>query len=262
MPTEPATTPGAHAPRNEGDRYLTPDALARAITKTLADLIEPPSLIVEPSAGEGAFVRAARGAWVGVPVYAIEPNAEANQLHFTAPGEVSSTTWEDATWPPYCLDSSGPTLILGNPPFNLAESHVRLGLERLGHFDAKEPEPRYLVFLMRQSFWGPARLALRIEAPLYARYSIGPRPSFTLDGQSDGAEYDLFVWKVGHRGSCIEGNIKWTRDPLTPEQKQARKVAREEKKERTRLSRVKRGLEAASMNELLDEFIRREEEEA
>lgn len=212
--TEPKTTPGAHQPRLRDDAYFTPQALADAIAARLAEVIEPPDLIVEPSAGAGAFVRAARKAWGERPyIYANEPNGDdglRDALRTAGADDFKRKGWEDLGGLAEDFQQSPESLILGNPPYNLAESHVRLGLERLGHYEAKAPQPRYLCFLLRASFLASKkRAALFAEAPPRWVWNIVGRPSFTGNGKTDGAEYAAIVWQAGHRGPYEGGWLEW-----------------------------------------------------
>lgn len=231
-------TMGGETPRIELDRYLTDPKLAVAICARLRQEIGVPSYIIEPSAGAGSFVRAAREVWgAGPHITAIEVDHASNQLELEQAGAdvVLFGRWEDCHEEvPQKVGYEDTILVLGNPPFDLdedkrkraklpfnrkgevpttAERHVRLALERLGHFDARQPVPRYLAFLVRQSFTAGPRVGKgRLFGPggaggLRHRWDIAPRPSFSEDGGSDGAEYNALVWHAGHRGAYEGGHI-------------------------------------------------------
>jgi hypothetical protein len=143
-------------------------------------MVPPPRKILEPGCGGGAFLRAADKTWpsrrelVGVD---LEPAC-------SGPGEVwrgdlflfePSTKWD---------------LILGNPPYGLAEKAVRHCLSIL-------PTGAHLAFLLRMSFLASQkRVPLFREHPLFAFWPIAGRPSFT-GGGSDTSEYGLFLWRKG-----------------------------------------------------------------
>jgi hypothetical protein len=199
----------AEPTRAANDLYPTPQPLCDAICRKLRETIGEVTHVVEPSAGTGNFVRAARAAWPASRIAAIEPHAPAANAGEDA-WRVQS--FEDAA---DAFGASVPlwprALVLGNPPFDRAESHVRIALERLGHFTATAPQPRWLAFVLRASFLaGQKRTAgLWTEAPARYVWHLAPRPSFTADGKTDGAEYVLCVWMAGHRGSYEGGWLNW-----------------------------------------------------
>lgn len=213
-----ANTMGGARPRNDSDAYYTPQPLADAIARKLRETIGEIDLIIEPSAGVGAFVRAARATWPTAHIRAVEPFPRGST---GADWEVADT-WESEAAAKICPAVSLPTLIGGNPPYNLpgdgrggaettAERHVRLALERLGHADATTPQPRWVAFLLRGSFLAGGsrieRLHERIGGLRYV-WHVTPRPSFT-GGGTDGAEYAMLVWQVGYRGPYEGGWLRW-----------------------------------------------------
>lgn len=248
-------TMGGTRPRNANDAYYTPDPLALAICRRLREVIafhrDMPH-IIEPSAGGGAFVRAARDVWPGAWIQAIEPLGEGD---IEGADVTRRATWEETSARPPPHNA----LILGNPPFGVAESHVRIALQRLGHFEATEPMPRYLAFLLRASFDGSKkRVALRKEAPPLCKWSITPRPSFTGDGCTDGAEYKVFLWQAGFRGATEDrGDIVWTPEKrkLTPEEREVRRARKRAQQEH----RARKALPLATTDDLLAELRRRME---
>ncbi len=214
-------TMGGDRPRNADDAYYTPDALALAITARLRETIGPVDLIVEPSAGGGAFVRAALKAWPSTPIVGIEPNA--TNAGISGAVSLLAATWEDAG--AFVRDNLGAArflaevdgrepsvLILGNPPFLLAEEHVRIALDRLGHGDAEEPKPRHLCFLLRASFLAGAARSKGLHMTtggLRYVWHVAGRPSFTGNGKTDGAEYCVCTWQAGYRGPYEGGWLTW-----------------------------------------------------
>jgi hypothetical protein len=204
-------------PRNAGDFYPTDPRLCRAICRWLRATIGPVSLVVEPSAGDGPFVVAVEEAFPEAHlVVAVEPNLTARA------GEANTWVqrWEDDLALPW----HWPSLVVGNPPFDLAERHIAIGLERILHESAKAPEPHWLAFLLRASMLaGEERFStLYDDAPRpglfgdtaapgglrYVRHLV-PRPSFSDDGGTDGAEYVLAVWQAGWHGPYEGGWLKW-----------------------------------------------------
>ncbi len=101
-------------------------------------------------------------------------------------------------WEHYTAANAQPrprTLILGNPPYRAAESHIRAALSWMARGDV-------LAFLLRLNFLGSlGRVPLWRETPLAAVVPVVPRPSFT-GGGSDATEYAVFVWEAGYAGRC------------------------------------------------------------
>ncbi len=162
------------AVRNKDDSYYTPDALALECCRVLArDVVgTSPRCILEPSSGGGAFVRAADTTWPAAEIAAVDVN----------PGQ-----WVQYVMPFESYPITDFDLIVGNPPYLLAEQHIRLAMSKLERGGV-------LAFLLRVNFLGSrARAALWKDHPISSFYVIRPRPSFT-GGQSDATEYALFVW--------------------------------------------------------------------
>lgn len=202
-------TSGGERPRNEGDSYFTPDALALAICRRLGETLTP-DLVIEPSAGAGAFVRAARATWPQSQIVAVEPNGFGALLGLA--DMVGACSWE--AWDEPIATAA---LILGNPPYNLpgdgrgkdspttAERHVLLALDRL-------PEGGTVAFLLRLAFLsGGGRIdRLHMRHPPSALWPITPRPCFTGDGKTDASEYGIFVWTKGRVGLCDLRPLRWS----------------------------------------------------
>lgn len=170
------------------EAYLTPDALALACCRHLEAQGIQPRTILEPSAGNGAYVRAARLVWPAAEVTAVEirPACERALINsgvahlFLQPLETVD------------LRSFGSfDLVLGNPPFSLAESHI----PRLLKFT------RQLSFLLRLSFLGTKRRALDFwpRYPLQSLQPFADRPTFLGTGSSDNSEYGLYTWRPTKR---------------------------------------------------------------
>lgn len=177
-------------------RYTT-DRLALAIVDRVCDLYQraegqPPAFVLEPSAGSGAFVRALRAH--NLRVDAVEPQASERSALEAFDVGVCTGTLEHflSVMPDVDYD-----LVIGNPPFSLAEAHIRLLLSRLN-------EGAYLAFLLRNTFFGSFdRLDFWQAFPLRAYIPITPRPSFT-GGGTDMTEYGVFIWIAGLKPECSQ----------------------------------------------------------
>lgn len=178
--------------RDALDRYYTPDHVARACVGALAwrPTTLVPEVVLDPHVGGGAFARAARRQW-GEHVYVL-----GSDLDPAAPGYPDTDLWFSGTdflEGPSSWGTRGIDIIIGNPPYNNAEAHVRRALE----------VAPYVGFLLRAGFLaGRARGdGLWKEFPPRSVHILSRRPSFTADGRSDSADY---VW------------VQWDRRPHAP----------------------------------------------
>jgi hypothetical protein len=192
--------------RVEKDAYPTPLPVARAICQRLAQMLLPPTYIIEPSAGTGSFLYAAREAWPGAPIYAtdIQPGAEPACA-------ATGTQWlGTCDWRNYVSQIALPegTLVLGNPPFSQAEEHIRETVMRL-------PAGGVLAFLLKANFLSGERRARKLWTLPGFRYllPIAGRPSF-IKGEkatNDFNEYCIYVWCAGWAGrpEIVLPHIQW-----------------------------------------------------
>lgn len=187
--------------RFKDDAYFTPRSLSKAIAFRLRDAFAEEDSghanirhILEPSAGDGSFVEAARSAWPHARITAIEPNRvgaaspNVRQVH--------------ATFETWCAKSHEVDLVIGNPPYMLAEEHVALARQT----------GTWVAFLLRLSFLGSQARAKTVWASPGLRWliPISRRPSFT-GGGSDASEYAVFVWQRGFTGNAeILPHLQWS----------------------------------------------------
>lgn len=180
-------------------------------------------MILEPSAGNGAFVRAARAVWPGSRIIAVEPRevckaplAELAQLH-------SCTLEEYVRWASAHGELNDFDLVIGNPPFSLAEEHIRLLLNsmrpgavlafllRVGFFEARKTT-RGQPLEQRLAFWR--------AYPEESFAPIFPRPGFVPNAKgrlaTDSQSYALFTWIVGQPGRRLrDDHLVWDK-PVVP----------------------------------------------
>lgn len=170
------------AVRLKNDAYYTPDDVAEACVNVLLPI--KPSWILEPSVGNGAFVRAARKRWPSAHVTGVDVDRNAAGL-----AECQQSAIHD-------FMESGPTpflggprydLILGNPPYVEAEEHVRHALSLKPHWCAFLLRLGFLESCKRKPFWDEHRPA--------SVYALRRRPSFT-GGGTDASAYGWFVWDM------------------------------------------------------------------
>jgi hypothetical protein len=196
------------------DDCQTPDLVALAICLQLARDGADPLLVIEPSAGEGAFVRAAKATWPDAAVIAVEVRAEAEEaLHAAGADAVLIGRWEDQAAPLREFieaTGTGRTLIVGNPPYRLAVEHALLALEPVG---GSRPSLAFLLTLgfittaaRLRDFWGwekgdQGRSQRTSALPwngLAVIHPLAERPHF-MEKQGGGKktdmrEYGVFSW--------------------------------------------------------------------
>jgi hypothetical protein len=192
-------------PRTDNDFYPTPWPLPLKICQRMKrDLGNwVPDVIIEPSAGSGAFVRAAKMVWPDIPVVAVELRTEEQDnlrqagADMIFPGPLESFFRE--YMPPMKV------LAIGNPPFSLADQHIKLLLDFLH-------PGSWISFLLKLNFESGRDRALGFWARKETHYDnkipIVGRPSFKKTELATNAqdEYAQWNWHVGHVG---EGKTNW-----------------------------------------------------
>jgi len=190
--------------RNEDDAYDTPEALALACTAWCHQLltrVEVP-LILEPCAGNGPFVKAARQVWPCSKIVAIDIRPECRESCVMAGAALDSGggggfhSLDALTLPAGTIGAAD--LIITNPPFKHADELVR-------HFWASMKDGAFLTFLLSVTFlgskdrWEEEPPGLFKLAPLTYMIPIVPRPDF--GPTSPKFEAGLFIWVKGNESS-------------------------------------------------------------
>jgi len=205
-PQSPTPTPPRDPTLAEIDEFEicpTPPELALAICRRVTSLFPHVGTnrrqiewILEPSAGDGSFVTAAKATWPGAIVCAVEMRPECeNALLAAGANIVTIETLEDfLTSQAGQLAMKSADLVLGNPPFTKAEAHLRamLALMKPGAI---------LAFLLRVGFYESFdRLLFWEQHPEDSFSPIVPRPGFKKNGKgkkgTDSQSYALFCWVV------------------------------------------------------------------
>lgn len=174
------------ARRRHLDAYYTPPELAERLAATL--FLKAGDWVLEPHAGGGAFVQAARSA--GAQVHAVDIDPAAAGLALADEQTVGDfLCWEPRR--PY-------RWIIGNPPFSAAEAHVRRAL-------ALAPRSG-VAFLLRLAFLESVqREALWRAHPPAEVMVLCRRPSFT-GGGTDATAYGWFIWRTN---ACASPRLSW-----------------------------------------------------
>lgn len=173
----------ARAERAENDNYQTDPKLARHLVRLLHrdGYVRPDGLALEPSCGLGAFVEALAEIRVVREIHAVDV-ADYRDAPMNAAARFHVGLFEDSRAAlPF-------DLVLGNPPYTLAEEHVRKALTLVGAGGV-------VAFLLRLSFLETKqRIPFWKDHPAETIYVLSERPSFT-DGGTDSAAYAMFVWR-------------------------------------------------------------------
>lgn len=176
------------------DACFTPDAVVDVCCQ-LADVagLEPGARVLEPSAGDGQYVRGLARVRTDLDVHAVEIQQQ-HEPALTA--ALEPFDGRDVRIGRYdrLLRRLGVDLVIGNPPYTVAEAFVRRSLHHLA-------DGGVLAFLLRLGFYGTAgRRALYQQRNLAAVLVLEERVTFYADA-TDQAEYALFVWQRGYQGT-------------------------------------------------------------
>jgi predicted RNA methylase len=192
-------------PRTDNDFYPTPWPLPLKICERLkfelGDWV--PEVIIEPSAGNGNFVYAAKVVWPSVPVVAVELRAEEEVNLKNRGADLVCIEPLEKFAERYCPPKRA--LAIGNPPFSKATDHISLLLDFL-HPDS------WISFLLKlnfesgkdraENFWSRPECHYDFKIPIVGR------PSFKQTDLAENAqdEYAQWNWRVGRPG---EGKTHW-----------------------------------------------------
>ena len=198
------------------EQYFTPAPMVRQMIKHVLPIVRPgtPKTILEPSAGQGAIVRAMREHFPDAEITANDvdkslewPEADRSfHMDFAQFADIQSRKSFD--------------LCVGNPPFTLAQAHIMLG----------RGLARALIFLVRQGFQNSAARArwFRINPPSHT-FVIPNRPKFDVPEayleqypeeefgkwSTDSADYVWMAWTDTHTGPTQQ---RWL-PPMTKEER-------------------------------------------
>lgn len=194
------------AERVEGDAYQTPKELALFLAeKLVADgfLSNGEPRVLEPSAGDGNFVRALRDR--------VNPGLlVANELLWTPEREATYGIYRAEAWrKDFGEFTSQPrwSAVVGNPPYAYAEKHIRKGI------DIAAKKGGIVAYLLRLAFLeSSARVPFWKEHPCRKIYVLSQRPSF-VNGKTDSSAYGFFVWMNGSDAKTELEVLSWRDAP-------------------------------------------------
>jgi SAM-dependent methyltransferase len=196
--------------RVENDAYETPAPLALAICRRIAEMIEPPRRVIDAGAGTGIFCAAARLTWPGAQIAAVDLDP-GHEAICRLRGAANFHAGDFLALAPEVIGRAD--LVLGNPPYSLAEEFIRHAWMAFLDRDAPARWLGSICFLLRGGFragagrWGNG--GLFDLAPPRASWPVVPRPSFSGDGKTEGTEYEIMLWTVGHAGGVTP--LRWER---------------------------------------------------
>lgn len=170
--------------RNKTDFYATPMSI---IHKFLNQYKLKYGNILEPSAGNGNFIKVIRGLGYSNPITSVEIREdEYNNLKQYDNNEVIITDF--LKWQP----NKNYKTIIGNPPFSLAQEFIEKCF-KIANNDTEIIMLLRLAFLeskKRYNFWQ--------KYPVNKLYILSERPSFTGKG-TDATAYAFFVWNSSNK---------------------------------------------------------------
>ena len=181
--------------RTPGDAYYTPQVLADALVSLLP--LIPGETVMEPSAGGGAFVRSLIERQGLGCVHAMDIDAGSPGLGMVYAAHSTAGDFLELRTGGGVL---GPDWVVGNPPYNQAEAHVRQSID-VTH--------RHVALLLRLAFLeGAKRIPLWRDHPCRKVWVLSQRPSFTGKG-TDSAAYGWFWWDSQHEGPTEMEVFSW-----------------------------------------------------
>jgi hypothetical protein len=189
-------------PADPDEYYATTPELAELCCQTLRKhfiarprTVLDPASVLEPTCGAGTWLPGIRRTWPAAHLHAVERHPA---LAGYARGRGFSVETQDV----FRAELRTYDLIVGNPPFSVADDLIPLLLGRLNPGGV-------LAFLLRLNFFeGGARYEkLWRIFPAAAAYPLPDRPGFTEDGGTDGTGYMMCCWQQGYEGPTVLSHL-------------------------------------------------------
>lgn len=181
-------------PRPKTDFYPTPYECALAGVK-LWGHTRAPDVVLDPGAGLGVYGKAVKEAFPHAYVAGMEIDPQDRPQVYD-----EWLVGDYLTYPAH----RGFDLIVGNPPYQLAEEFVRKSLELC-------VPGGEIIFLFRLEFLASSKRAngLFKEHPPVAVWPLAQRPSFTGNGKTNAMDYAYFHWIKGAHSDPIIYWLNW-----------------------------------------------------
>lgn len=173
------------AVRRESDFYATPLETVYSFLDAY-DGIKSSDSILEPSAGDGAIIKALRNRGYENHIDAVELREEERYNLIGYADRVHIGNFLTA-------EGLGPyDVVIGNPPYSIALEFIEKSLEVV------RPGGRVIMLLRTNFLESKARFQFWKDNPLSGLYCLHKRPSFTGKG-TDATSYSWFVWVKSDR---------------------------------------------------------------
>ncbi|MEO8285014.1 MAG: methyltransferase [Chloroflexota bacterium] len=159
--------------------------------------------VLDPGAGDGVWGNAARTLWPDAHITGVEldPQRKAHPAYDEWHNQDFLVFAQNYTATPAYQPYD---IVIGNPPFKLAESFVADGLRLL-----RSDSSSSLVFLLRLEFLASSRRKVGLFAthrPNKA-HVMSRRPSFSGDGKTNALDYMILQWTPGKKAN--ETHLAW-----------------------------------------------------
>lgn len=172
---------GRGAVRRDADFYATPLETVYSFLDVY-DGIKSSDSILEPSAGDGAIIKALRNRGYDNHIDAIELREEEryNLIGYADRVGIGDFLKMEGL--------SGYDVVIGNPPYSEALEFIKKSLEII------RPGGRVIMLLRTNFLESKTRFQFWKDNPLSGIYCLSKRPSFTGKG-TDATSYSWFVWE-------------------------------------------------------------------
>jgi hypothetical protein len=188
--------------RADSDVYLTPKAVVEVAYQFLKEQAQEFLVdytyengatralrILDLGAGPGAWGEVARNHWFHAFIQGVELRGVEKHPAYNLWSQMEMQQWHTH----YACEPFD--LVIGNPPYCLAEQAVRIGLERVR-------EGGYVMQLLPITFLTSQgrRDGLFNEYPLYSYAQYSQRISWIDNGKTPPRDHALYLWKKGWEG--------------------------------------------------------------
>lgn len=247
---------GALPKRREFDFYPTERALIRAILKHRFDRVfmtqvtnkAPLITVLDPGAGDGRWGELARIYFEQFFDKVVIVGVELREV----PAHPAYDEWITCDYTLW-RDDRKFDIILGNPPFGLAEEFIRLSYNRVKIY-------AWMILLLPLDFvCGEDRYEnFYRDMPLMCVDAIARRPSFTQDGGTGATQYGVFMWRphmvlgYGNPYTLSMEMMTYERsdEDLVPEKVELRRQAQREKRQRKKLESARKKVREATEDDV------------